>query len=396
MLRCHRPSRCPRRAALSPCFALWPVARAARSSRPGRSPWRDDRVRWWACRDTRMVRGRTARARPHGGFLFQALQAIHVSANRTWRGEPHIALVAPLCNVLQCAAQMAQAIRLADQIGMQGDAHYQRLLAGLFEHLVDVVDDELGKVLAVHLARHDHRDVVDFLRVWNRPQGLAVAGLHARRLVIVAPVQGVAITAFEQQIRRGEALRNPWRQPAGRRLAAVHLHSAAAVLQQRPFGGFVERALLMGIAVTVADQFVAARDEGCDQFGAVIIERRVGQHADRQAETVEQLQAAPGTDTVAVFAPCVVEHVRLRAHRTQARAQPLAKGEMLDVEAEIDGQPGTMGPAVMWAPYDRAVTEAAMNGQGVERSPMDRRCCVLRLAGHLFSLSAGCWVQWKY
>ena len=33
------------------------------------------------------------------------------------------------------------------------------------QHLLELVDDHLGEVLGVHLAHHDHRDVVQLLRV---------------------------------------------------------------------------------------------------------------------------------------------------------------------------------------------------------------------------------------
>ena len=101
-----------------------------------------------------------------------------MSMNCPRRRHPHLATVSCGGEVLQRAAQVAQAIRLTYDIGVQGDAHHQRRSArraGLIEHFIQLVDDHLGEVFAVHLARDDHRDVVQLLRVGHGPQGLAAA-----------------------------------------------------------------------------------------------------------------------------------------------------------------------------------------------------------------------------
>ena len=77
----------------------------------------------------------------------------------------------------QRAAQVAQAVGLADDVRVQRQAHHQRLAARLLEHLVEVVDDHRGEILGVHLARDDHRDVVELLRIGHRP---AAAPLRVR------------------------------------------------------------------------------------------------------------------------------------------------------------------------------------------------------------------------
>src|SRR3954462_6004969 len=49
-------------------------------------------------------------------------------------------------DVLQRAAQMPQAVRLADEIWMERDAHDERLRSRLRQHLVEVIDDHVGEV----------------------------------------------------------------------------------------------------------------------------------------------------------------------------------------------------------------------------------------------------------
>jgi hypothetical protein len=99
--------------------------------------------------------------------------------------------------------------------------------------------------------------------------------------------------------------------------------------------------------VAVRDEFVAARVPGGDQSRTVIVEDAVEDHAGGKRQCIEHLEAAPGADAVAVLAPCMVEHVRLRRHRADASSLAFAEREVLQVEAEVDGEPGAVGPAVV-------------------------------------------------
>ncbi|MNS92384.1 hypothetical protein D3C72_1265190 [compost metagenome] len=269
----------------------------------------------------------------------------------------------------QRPAQVPQPVRLAHQVGMQRNAHYQRLrvlrIVGLRQHLVELVDDHVGKGGAVKVARDDHRDVVQLLRIGNRPQPAAARG-HAHRAVIVRPVQRVAIAGLGQQVRRHHRLRDPRRQPAAGRPPAMCGDALPAVHQQCPLARLVELALAMGVGVAMADQLVAACQAGVQHFGAMVVQRGVQQHAGRHLQPVEQFQAAPHAHPVAVLAPAVVEHVRLRRDRPEVGAQPLAKGEVLDIEAEVDRQPRAIGPAERIGVGNRPVRKAAMVAQRAE------------------------------
>ena len=57
--------------------------------------------------------------------------------------------------------------------------------------------------------------------------------------------------------------------------------------KQLAFAAFVEIALPVRIRVAMPDQFVATRDAGRDQFGAVIVERGIDERACRQFELIE-------------------------------------------------------------------------------------------------------------
>ena len=165
--------------------------------------------------------------------------------------------------------------------------------ARLLEHLVELVDDHLREVLRVHLARDDHRDVVELLRVRHRPQRLAAARAHRQRLVVVAPVQRVAVAGLGQQVGRGAALGDPRRQPARGRLPAV----AAPCVRGRqrssarsPASSSTpwRSALLWPWPTSSSPRATQA----CHQLGAVVVQRGVDQRRRRQRRA---RRTAPGS-----------------------------------------------------------------------------------------------------
>src|SRR5215213_504939 len=67
-------------------------------------------------------------------------------------------------DVPEGAPEVPEAVRLADEIGMKRDAHHQRRVDRLLEHLVEIVDDHVRKLLGRIFAGDDRRNVVDLLR----------------------------------------------------------------------------------------------------------------------------------------------------------------------------------------------------------------------------------------
>ena len=251
---------------------------------------------------------------------------------------------------------------------MQRDAHHQRLALGLRQHLVEIVDDHVGEIPRPVLARHDRRDVVHLLRIRDR-QDAALPCAHPDRLIIHAPVQRIAISRLMQQVGRDPAFRDPWRQPALRRYpfgAGDHIRRLG---DQGGLGGLVQHALAFGIGAPVAHHLVTARAKGGHQFGCVIIHGRIGQHADRHVQRLEHLEHPPGADPVAIVAPGIVQHIRLRPTGGQFRPQPFAKGEMFQVQPDVDRQPRTTGPGVIGAPRDRDIVVPAVIRQHLVKAP---------------------------
>jgi hypothetical protein len=87
-----------------------------------------------------------------------------------------------------------------------------------------------------------------------------------------------------------------------------------------------------------------------DHFRAIVVERGIDERAHRQLERIEQLQAAPNADAVAIVPPRMVEHVGLGTLRAERGAQAGAEVEVLYVEADVDREALLAGPVVVRAP----------------------------------------------
>src|SRR5208282_3777913 len=116
------------------------------------------------------------------------------------------------------------------------------------------------------------------------------------------------------------------------------------LVDQLLLAGFIEIVLVLRVRAPMADDLVSARAEGGDHLGAVIVDFRVQQQGRRQLELVEYLEQAPDADTIAVFAPGPVVGVGMRKPRRVRDAEPLAMGEVLEVQADMDGQAPAVWP----------------------------------------------------
>ena len=192
----------------------------------------------------------------------------------------------------QGAAQMAQAMGLADDIGMQRDAHHQRFARALRQHLVEMVDDHLGEGRALDPTRDDHRNVVDLLGIRHRQQR-AMPGAHEQRLIVHAPVEQIFVARLRQEVGGGAALRNPRPEPALGRGALLPRNDRGRLADQRGFFGFAQLALLLAVGAAVPDKFVAARAEGLGQTGRAGVNVRIDQHGGGRAQPVQQVDQPP-------------------------------------------------------------------------------------------------------
>ena len=68
-------------------------------------------------------------------------------------------------------------------------------------------------------------------------------------------------------------------------------------------------------------------------------DHRIQVVGDGQAELVEEVEVVPDADAVAVVAPRVVALVLRRGAAGRVGAEAGAEGEILDIVAEVDGEP---------------------------------------------------------
>src|SRR5215468_10608712 len=148
---------------------------------------------------------------------------------------------------------------------------------------------------------------------------------------------------------------HPGRHPAARPLARGLLDGVAHLLEEALFVGFPHLAMALGIGAAMADELVATRLQRRRDLRRVVEHRGVDQVGGRQVELVEQFQAAPHADAVAIVAPGEGARIGRRARHRQQVPIARAEGEMLDVEAEIDRQPLAAGPGIVRPLDDRGV-----------------------------------------
>ena len=153
---------------------------------------------------------------------------------------------------------MTQAIGLADDKGVQAHAIDKRLLLRLLQHLVEVVDDHVCERPGVAVMQHDHRDVVDLMRIGQAEQP-APPGLDPHRLIVHRPVEDVGVAGLLQEV--GGSHRwgvDPGAEPAGWRPAFVPGDGFGGFPDERRLAGLVKVVLMLGIGAAVADDFIAA------------------------------------------------------------------------------------------------------------------------------------------
>ena len=263
----------------------------------------------------------------------------------------------------QGAPQRPQPVRLTDDIGMQRDAHDQGLGFGLFQHLLEGLDDHVGEVDAGHLARHYGGNIVEFLRIGYGQDRAAVAGAEPDGLVVHRPVENIGIAGFGEQVGRHRAFGNPRAEPSPRRAPFGLADAPHRVDDQGALVALVQAPLPLGIGAAVADDLVAAPGKGRHELRRLIVEFGIYERRSGQAERIEHLQHPPGADAVAPVAPCVIEHVRLVGRGRELGAEAFAEGEGFQIERDIDRQPPALRPVIERTVRQRAVIVTSVPAQ---------------------------------
>jgi hypothetical protein len=105
----------------------------------------------------------------------------------------------------------------------------------------------------------------------------------------------------------------------------------------------------------VRHELVSALHHALADLGMVVKDHRVQVVRERAGELVEEVKDTPDADAVAVVAPRVVALRLWRRPTGRVGAEARAEGEVLDIVAEVDGEPLAAGPRVVFAAVDRHV-----------------------------------------
>ena len=174
----------------------------------------------------------------------------------------------------------------------------------------------------------------------------APARLDPHRLIVHRPVEDVGVAGLLQEVGGHIAGVDSGAEPAGRRPAFMSGDGFGGFPDERCLAGLVKVVLMLGIGAAVADDFIAAGAEGGDDLRAMVVQLRVQQNRDGQLQVREQVEKPPHTDAVAVLAPGPVVGVGMRNARRHRDAEPLAIGEVLHVEGDVERQSLALGPRV--------------------------------------------------
>jgi hypothetical protein len=152
---------------------------------------------------------------------------------------------------------------------------------------LEIIDDHVGELGRAILPRGDGGDVVHLLRVGDREQP-AMRGAVPDGLLVVAPVERVAVPGLDEHVRRRHALRDPGRQPAAGWGAFLACHPRRAFGDEGALLVGREDGLPFGIGAAVAGELTPARPMGGEQTRRLVVHGGVDQQRRRQCKLVEQ------------------------------------------------------------------------------------------------------------
>src|SRR5262249_2699009 len=95
---------------------------------------------------------------------------------------------------------MFESMRPADDISVQRNPHDERALHALLVHDLERINDHVGEFSDLAFARDDLWNVIELLRVRDG-QIASFRGFHPDGLVVMTPVEQLAIAGLLQQIR---------------------------------------------------------------------------------------------------------------------------------------------------------------------------------------------------
>src|SRR5262245_21598811 len=174
-------------------------------------------------------------------------------------------------------------VRLAADVGMDGERHDLGALLALEVKAVELVDGALKEMLALMVLHDHHRDVVELDRIgqgYERPIGGADGG----RLVVIDPVADIFDAGCDQQLRCLERLCQARPEPADRARSGEALDGRERALDH----GSLVRLLMNGaLLIGVAHELPAGALGLLRHSRIVLADAGVHRQRGPDAETLE-------------------------------------------------------------------------------------------------------------
>jgi hypothetical protein len=161
-------------------------------------------------------------------------------------------------DVLERTAQPPDTVRAAGDERVERDRAHERLARGLRQHLVELVDDQIGELVRRVVIPDDPPRVVHLDRI-RHGEDPALARADPDRLIVHRPVHRVPVTRLLQEIHRDDAVREPGAHPADGPGALVARDRGRDALDERALLVLAQMALLVGVGHAVPEDLVAAR-----------------------------------------------------------------------------------------------------------------------------------------
>src|SRR5258707_9106386 len=217
-------------------------------------------------------------------------------------GEPHLFLLRMVDDVLQRLAEQAEPVGLTYDHRVQCDAAYERLFCRLAQQFFELTNDEVTEFVRRVMPHQNLRTVVDLDRVRDA-HDWAGARLHPERVIVGRPVHQEIEPDLLQEAGRAVRGRHPWRHPASRWLYGYALDRVANLLQESPLVSFPHVAMTFRVGAAMPNEFITARFQCIDDARRIVENRGVDQMSRGEVQFIEQFEAAPNANPVAVITP---------------------------------------------------------------------------------------------
>src|SRR6266850_2481213 len=227
-----------------------------------------------------------------------------------------------------------QAIRLADEVGMQRDAHHRARVLAFLVQAVELAPDDLAVVARRHRADIERDGVVHLERVGDAGEA-PFPDLHRAGLVVVEEIADIGEAHLGDEIERALGVGERGGEPAVELLAGHPPDGVDRILDQRALLRLAHAEGVAGVVGAVRIELPAALDTGLDHFRVVLAYRDVERHAAAHAAAVHRLRHAPEAGAVAVVAVRVVDDIRDRPRPRGAR-RVLRRVELVELDVRRD------------------------------------------------------------